>query len=797
MKGNYRFVFIFSLLSVVTGASAQRIDSLLEVYDAKVPQEKAYVHFDNTLYVPGQTVWYKAYLLRGIEPSGISKNFYIDWFDNKGKLLKRVIAPIVSSTAAGSFTIPEKYTGDHIQVLAYTKWMLNFDSSLLFHHTLSVAQPAATTADGPAVMPVTTLRFFPEGGDMVEGLQSTIAFKAAVSGGSPYAVDGVINNSKGEAITNFQATHNGMGKFTIFPVAGEVYTAAWKDAQGATHYTRLPPVKPRGIALAMGQRNGRWFFSIERAENAEAFKKVMIVATMQQQIVFQANVNLSAKAHVSAAIPSDKFISGVLQVTVMDSDKHPLAERIVFVNNHEYLAPAKITTDTLSLDKRGKNIFEIDWADTTNTSLSLAITDGLYDSSVNIISGLLLSSEIKGYVHDPAYYFSSDADSVAHQLDLVMMTNGWRRFAWDDVLAGSAPALLFGRDSGYLSIAGKIDKLSEARVKKAEQVNMVLVARDSSKQLIFTPLLPDGSFRQDNLVLFDTVKIYYQLNKSYIPARSNVAIKNSFLEYDSARRLAAIGNYLPDTTGRMRLLSLAAEQRRLDSLMLRTTLKEVVVKARIKTKLEEMDDRYASGFFKSSQSRSFNMADDKWALSTQSVFTYLQSRVAGLIIQNAFSSTPTAIRRGGPVAYFLNEMSVDNATLAAISPASIAYVKVLDPPFFGAAGGGQGGAIAVYTKKGDEAIQEVKGMDYTLLAGYTPVKEFYSPDPGETKGSFPRADLRRTLYWNPNIALDGANKKARITFYNNDISHSLQLVLEGVTDDGRVIHYRSRISQIN
>ena len=120
--------------------------------------------------------------------------------------------------------------------------------------------------------------------------------------------------------------------------------------------------------------------------------------------------------------------------------------------------------------------------------------------------------------------------------------------------------------------------------------------------------------------------------------------------------------------------------------------------------------------------------------------------------------------------------------------ADIAYIKVIDPPFYGAMGGGAGGAIAVYTKKGDDAIKSVAGMDYSLVAGYTPVKQFYSPNYAEEQINFNQTDLRRTIYWKPNIVTDKVHNKVKISFYNNDISHSLQLVLEGMTVDGKLIH---------
>ena len=120
-------------LSLVTAARCQAIDSLLDSYNNRVPQEKVHIHFDNSVYSSGETIWYKAYLLNGIDPSDLSKNFYIDWFDTNGKLLERTIVPIIGSCASGNFTIPPKFTGNQLQVMAYTRWMLNFDSAFLFH----------------------------------------------------------------------------------------------------------------------------------------------------------------------------------------------------------------------------------------------------------------------------------------------------------------------------------------------------------------------------------------------------------------------------------------------------------------------------------------------------------------------------------------------------------------------------------------------------------------------------------------------------------------------------------------
>lgn len=774
------------LFSMAGFVKAQVVDSLLEQYDAKVPQEKVYVQFDNTVYTPGQTVWYKAYFLKGNELSDISRNFYLDYFDEKGKLINRIIAPITESTASGNFMVPETYKGSRIRVLAYTKWMLNFDSAFLFHKIIRVAQPVEVQNDHPSIVPVTTLRFFPEGGELVEGLSSVVAFKALNTAGLPVQVSGRITNRNQQVVTEFASQHDGMGTIRLKPEPGEQYMAEWKDALGITQYTVLPAAKSSGIVLTVNNQSAIPLFSIERQPvSEERFKKLSIVATMNQQLVYRAVANLSEKPTLKASLPSSNFVSGILRLTVFDADRQPVAERILFINNAEYLLETQVNLDTLNLDKRGKNRYSIVLPDSVLASLSLSITDGetVYDSSQNILSHLLLSSEIRGNIHNPAYYFSSEEDTVLRQLDLVMLTNGWRKFVWDDVMRKTTPVLKYARDTGYLSIAGKIDKLSEGKVKKAELVNLILMAKDSSKQFIFTPLGPDGSFREDNLVLFDTTKVFYQLNKTNIPMRSNVTIHNSFLPVDTAERTRLLETFLPDTTGLVRLNAIAAEQKRVNELIRQSTLKEVVVYTKVKTRLEEMHERYASGIFQSWDSYQFNVADDRLAYSLPSAFEYLKTKVPGIKFD---SGNP--IWRGSSVALFLDEFPTNAEVLATVAMSNVAYIQVFRPPFIGAQGGGPGGAIAVYTRKGDDNRSAFTGLDFTLLPGYTPVKEFYSPDYGEKQENFSRKDLRRTVYWKPNILSDGVNKKIYISFYNNDISHTLQLVLEGVSEDGRIIH---------
>jgi len=182
----------------------------------------------------------KAYLLAGGDWTAYSKNFYADWYDDKGKLLLHESAPIFESSAKGQFQIPDKYTGQFIHVKAYTQWMMNFDEAFLFEKDIPVNQPQ-TKAATPVY--TTSVSLFPEGGDLVAGISSRIAFKAENQFGKPVYIKAAIKNAKGEILDSVASEHDGMGSFTIETKENEAYTFNWIDEYGKTNVATLPASK--------------------------------------------------------------------------------------------------------------------------------------------------------------------------------------------------------------------------------------------------------------------------------------------------------------------------------------------------------------------------------------------------------------------------------------------------------------------------------------------------------------------------------------------------------------------------
>jgi len=190
-----------------------------------------------------------------------------------------------------------------------------------------------------------------------------------------------------------------------------------------------------------------------------------------------------------------------------------------------------------------------------------------------------------------------------------------------------------------------------------------------------------------------------------------------------------------------------------------TTLQEVIVKSKVKSPIQVLEEKYATGLFSGGDGYSFDLASDPASMGSMDVLGYLQGRVAGLQITGSGSSATLSWRGATPDLY-LNEMVAQIDMVQNVPIADIAFIKVMRPPFFGSFGGGGGGAIAIYTKKGSSgrANDNSKGMENTVLGGYSVFKEYYNPDYSKPSASF-EVDGRTTLYWNPYIL---TNKKFQI-----------------------------------
>ena len=772
----------------------QGIDSMINVYAERSPKEKIHVHFDKTIYNKEETIWYKVYILDDQGLTQLSKHVYMEWFDQNGKLIKQHVAPLFQSTAKGSFDLPADYTGSVIRMKVYTRWSLNddpafgFERDIVINNNETIVKPSKTENN-------TSVNVFPEGGELITGLNSLVAFKATDRFGKPVKIKGLLVNQLGKSLDTIKVRHDGMGSFRLMPKAGETYSLKWIDPAGNTGIIGIPVNKKEGITLSVTTNNEFANVKVERtASIPENCKRLNLLVHMNQIVLFKVSLNTADKQLLAANIPIEGLNTGILQFSLFSSDWLPIAERIVFVNNREHEFGAKLIPQLVTLTKKGKNVFDIFVADTTITNMSVAVTDASLESTQanhTIYSDLLLSSELKGKIHNPGYYLSSDADSVTANLDLVMLTNGWRKFNWEKLKASIAPEIKYPVEIDMIRVTGKVYGLKNVSANDL-MLNLIIQNKDSSKNFIFQPVTKEGLFQSENMFIFDTARVFYNFNQNQkLNEITQVQFDNGLLKASGKQLELNNENMLNLWNDSVSLAKMNAFLQMQEDWKKRSSyksLQEVIIKSKAKSNTQALDERYASGLFSGGDAQVFDFLNDPAALGGIDIISYLQGRVAGLVINRSGASTSMSWRGATPDLY-LDQMQVGADFIQSINVSDIAMVKVFRPPFFGSMGGGSGGAIAIYTKKGGDFkgdnSKSSKSMQSALLVGYTRFKEFFNPqydNPAENN----ETDIRTTLYWNPYVITNKKSPRFKVQFFNNDISKRLQIVLEGVNADGKM-----------
>jgi hypothetical protein len=758
------------------------------------------MHFDKELYLPGETIWFKAYLFEENLPSERSTNFYASIYDDLGKLVKQLVSPVFSGTTDGHFDIPDSIKSTQLICRAYTTWMLNFDTSMLFAQSIKLINFKEQNAT--VGVRTTSLNFFPEGGDIIEGTSNTIAFKANYNDGLPFLAKGIIKKQEtGEVLMPLTVLHNGMGKFDIDIEPGDKYYAEWIDNTGTKRQTWLPEARRSGVALKLALQKDKFYFNLFNKTGNDSLHVLMY---MFQKVFYKTSLKVAAGSSFTGIVPTRKLPAGVMQITVFDANWQPVAERIAF-NNNNAVFNAAIFTKQISVEKREKNIIEISTADTIPANMSLSISDADMnnESSENtILSNLLLKGDIKGYIHNPAFYFTNPADaSLKDKLDLVMLTHGWRRYNWTDMMAQKMPAIKYPADE-YLGVYGQVGGDLMSKLEKEERVNLVIKMADSTNN--FYSIVPDkaGLLKQTGLVFYDSARVFFTFNKNKAN-NSQIAFSKYNFTYPTPDAINNYKDYLSfniaGTTQGTSLFNYNLANAVDKKYNQEKTLGAVTVKTSKRLRWQndpvfKLDQKYTSGLFTGvGGGFALDVMHDETAWTKLDVYQYLRTSMPGLNVGsfNAEAGRSITYNRR-PVLIYIDERQAREADLETLDILKVAYIKLI--PFYAASGIDDDAfalkpALSIYTRKGDDLIDRRptgKDMGLVKVAGYTPSKEFYSPDYTETNTA-DGTDARTTLLWMPYILTDRANNKIPVIFYNNDFTKKMRIVLEGVNDEGKMI----------
>ncbi|QIL76112.1 MG2 domain-containing protein [Hymenobacter sp. HDW8] len=445
----------------------QAIARLQSFYIGSFP-EKSYIHTDKAFYAVGETIWLKAYLVDAAlhRPDTVSRVLYVDLVAPDQRVVAQRVLRLNQGTAAADFELADSLAQGMYTVRAYTNWMRNFSPDYFFSKRVPVWQAATSLGTGSAARSgakarvrktaaapkaKTDVQFFPEGGNLVAGLPTVVAFKATDEYGRGVTVSGQLTDDQGQAAGSFKSLHAGMGTVLLTPQPGRQYKAAVVLPGGARAEYPLPAVAPSGLVLKVTQTKEFVYVGVQRqtaaGTAAAPAENVTLLAHVRGTVAYAAKGQLTGSEGYAARIPKAKFPTGVAHFTLFDGQGVAQGERLAFIDAQPSLQ-VRITPDKPTYAPREKVNLTVAVTDGAGqpvaAQLSLAVTNALATGmneapETTILTQLLLTSDLQGYVENPGYYFQNKTPETEQALDHLLLTQGWRRFVWKEILADKKP----------------------------------------------------------------------------------------------------------------------------------------------------------------------------------------------------------------------------------------------------------------------------------------------------------------------------------------------------------------------
>ena len=535
MFRSYFFIKLLAISLLFSGAAYSQPDTSFLSRAAGIAEkqpavEKVYLHLDKPNYNFGDTIWYKAYTVIGQhhQLSALSGVLYVELISPNDTLVTRQILPLVSGVGWSDMPLPHRLKPGNYLIRAYTNWMRNAGADYFFRQKISTggiaSQPAAGTAG--AVNP--DVQFFPEGGQLVAGVRSRVAVKAVGANGLGQDVKGTIQDTAGNVVAEFATQHLGMGIFAFTPQSGKTYKAKIIGPGETAFTTDVPGTLEKGFILQLNNSQPD-SIAIKVAVNEKTLdeqknSRFYIIGQSNGKVYYTSKGKLDGLVY-AAKTDKARFPSGIVQFTLFSQSGGPIAERIAFIQNKDTL--------NLKIDSAGQNYttrqqvkLALNVKDNNNAAVTGSFSVAVINESrvgINtpgestILNNLLLTTDLKGYIEQPNYYFTNTNDETRANLDLLMLTQGYRRFEWKKILDNPDLPLNYQPERS-LELSGVLKTPGGAVVPNGK---VTLVA---TKQNVLRDTVTDanGNFKFPGLYLPDTAKVIIRARKE--KNGSNVAI---------------------------------------------------------------------------------------------------------------------------------------------------------------------------------------------------------------------------------------------------------------------------------
>ena len=734
--------------------------------------EKLFVQTDKDIYTPGENLWLSLYAVDGMfnKPLDLSSAAYVELLDAGNHPAVQVKIALRSGRGGTGLTIPATLATGNYRLRAYTQWMKNSGPESFFEKTITILN-YLKRPDWSLRQKETDydIQLLPEGGQLVTGLPATIGFKIVDANGKGVEAPGELFSGS-DTIVHFSTMHHGMGRFEFTPQEGKVYSAVFHLSGSGMRKVDLPVASPRGFALHVHEEAN--VFSVLVASSEQRGAVSLVVQTRGALKDIQ-TANVSA-GRASFTIPKNRIGDGVSDIVLLDDQLQPVSERLIFKQPADRLnlsltgSAAAGIREQVAISIAAKNA--VQQLVSADLSLSVYLVDSLpAQPAGDIRSYFWLESELLGEVEDPLYYFNTVDTTVSANADLLMLTQGWRKFINQSLTPG-APSEFFPEHNGTYAY-GRIVKKSDG----LPLAGIPLFFSSPGSDYILTTAVSDtqGRFNFNISNLFGNREVVIEA----LPKDSGDYRIELLSPYSTAydqRKLPGLNFYPADA---------AALSRR--------SLSGQVQSAFITREQQQ----YSSPALLDS-TVFFGKPDKKYFLEDYTRFRTMEEvmreyvpevRVRkhtdgyhftskNLPYQLLFEEEPLILLDGVPVSNADQMIEFD--------PLKIQKLQVVARTFY-TGPVAHAGIVAYSTYHGDLAGFKLPANALvTNYPGLAYERAFYSPSyVSAAARTSHQPDFRNVLQWEPQIKTD-QNGKAVSTFYTSDIPGKYLILVEGISPSG-------------
>ncbi|MBN8673030.1 MAG: hypothetical protein J0L56_02785 [Chitinophagales bacterium] len=780
-------------------------EAILDSINAGRKPEKIYTHFDQGFYQPGETIWFKTYIVVDGFPGTYSTVAKAELVNEKDLVIASLLIPVTAGTAYGAIHIPDSAaTGSYLFRL-YTQHMLAMKTTPVYYKPVLIAPSGGCYIPDLAVTTI-NLQFFPEGGTFLANELNNLAFTATDQHHRPAAISGVIKDDEGNEVTRFSSSYNGMGKVEIKPSTGKAYTATFSLPSGSSSTVALPAVSEEGTNMFVINDSLQKQLFIDSRYSTEDKQPAFIVGEMDQTIVFKTDIRKN-KGHYFGTFSTKDLPGGLLHIAVFSASNQLLAERTCFISSRMDTTAAELINTSINLAKRGYNSLTFALPDSLEGSFSVSITNAANSkmpvAQEDIAMGLLVTSCLKAVPNLPFYNLGSSNNPVNEAVDLLLLTHDYK-WNWDELKGiASLPAPSF--NDFFITLRGKAYSDRNSSPILNSELSFIIQTKDSAVNYFPVNTDDKGSFEVPGLFFTDTATLFVKNNKE---KNRDKKVKLELVSppladlYKLPVYQQEFARQRPLFYQQMRLLGNCnsfAVTKPIDFDTSGIVLRGVTVKAKTKNSVQLLEEKYTKGLFSSSARTTIDFINEKPVYTGGNIFDYLKGRYSYMQVMGTFPNYTLVFRNMRSIgtgtyitmAMFLDEMPVDASILTTIPMKDIALVRIYPSGIMGV-----GGALAVYTKQGDDRLNndELSYLSKIKISGFSNADDFYSPDYANRNDQV-KNDNRKTLYWNPSLIYLPEDGKVPFSFFNSDKCTSYRILVQGITSNGKFVRIEKIINQ--